>query len=113
MTDPKDAEVSLIESPSSEGIDSLETVLVDITDSKPPSLSFVSSSSSGGLKRKSKGLFSKDIEVSFSSTATCCSIASTVNLWPAPARYRLRLLDFGGGIEVRASNAATEGDISS
>ena len=54
-----EGEASLRESPSSEGIDSLDIVLVDMTDSWPFSLSLISSSwSSGGLSRMSSGLFS-------------------------------------------------------
>lgn len=79
ITELYEGEASLRESPSSEGIDSLDMVLVDITDSWPFSLSFTSSSrSSGGLSRKSRGLFSNDKLISLSSDP-CLSIASTVN----------------------------------
>lgn len=98
-----------MEPSSREGVDSLDMVLVDIIDSWPLSLSAISSSkSSGGLSRKSRGLFPSVILNSFSETPVCWSIASTVNRCPAPVRLRA-VFDFCGGMEVMASNAATDG----
>jgi hypothetical protein len=77
----RDGEASLMHSSSSDGIDSLDTVLADIRDSCPlPANS--SSNSSGGHSRKSNGLLlPSDALYSFSETPVCSSIASTVNLW--------------------------------
>jgi hypothetical protein len=82
-----DGEASLIDSSSSDGIDSLDIVLVDKIDSRPFSLPTVSSSSSGGLRRKSSGLLPSDIDNSFSVTPVCLRMLSSVNLCPAPFRF--------------------------
>lgn len=103
-----------MEALSSDGTDSLDVVLVDRTEPRPFSKLKQSSesSSSGGLNRSSRGLPLKDMLNSFSETLVCCSIASTVNRCSEVPRLRL-LLDFGGGIEVMARRAATEGGIAS
>ena len=66
---------SLIDSLSNDGMDSLDMVRVERTDSWPvslPRMSLSSSSrSSGGLKRKSKGLFPMDRLNSFSESSVC------------------------------------------
>lgn len=103
-----DGEASLIDSSSSDGIDSLDIVLVDKIDSRPFSLPTVSSSSSGGLRRKSSGLFPSDIDNSFSVTPVCRRILSSVSLCPAPFRF-LPLQLFCKGMDVIARSAATEG----
>lgn len=89
IIDPKVGEASLMESPSKDGIDSLESVLVDMTDSRPVSLSVISSSSSGGLNSRSNGLFPYDMLSVFSSMKPCWSIASTVRRCAEPLRYWL------------------------
>jgi len=102
--------------PSKEGIISLESVRVDTTDSAPVSLPAVSSSStsSGGLSRKSSGPFPNDMLNSFSDTDVSSRIESTVSLCLAPRDFRrLLLFDFGGGIAVIARSAATEGGMAS
>lgn len=64
--------LSPIETPSSDGTDSLDLVLLERTDSKPFSLPRASSSnkSSGGLSSKSIGLFGSE-KVSNFSDAVC------------------------------------------
>lgn len=78
-----DGEASL-QSSSNEGIDSLDNVRPDMTDSWPVSLPAKSSSnnSSGGQSKRSSGLRPRDMLYSFSVTPVCCNIASTVNLCP-------------------------------
>ena len=65
---------SLIDSSSNDGMDSLDMVRVERTDSWPVSLPRMSSSSSsslGGLSRKSRGLFARERLNSFSETSVC------------------------------------------
>lgn len=85
-SEPKDGEASLMESPSNDGIESLDSVRVDMTDSCPASLSVMSSSKSGGLSNTSIGLLPNDM-LSFSSNEPCCKIASTVNFCAEPFLY--------------------------
>lgn len=87
IREPREGESSIDSSPK-EGIESLDNVLVDMTDSCPFSLFAVSSSSSGGLNKKSRGLFPNDILRSFSEPPVCRIIASTVNFCPDPLRVR-------------------------
>lgn len=88
-----DGEASL-QSSSNEGIDSLDNVRPDMTDSWPVSLPAKSSSnnSSGGESRRSSGLRPRDMLYSFSVTPVCCNIASTVNLCPVDRRVELPIL---------------------
>ena len=111
----REGDTSLIDSSSNEGMDSLDIVLVESKDSWPVSLprTSSSSSSSGGLSRKSRGLFPRDMLNSFSETLVCWSMASTVNRCPASLRFRRLLFNLCGGIEVMARSAATDGGIAS
>jgi hypothetical protein len=104
-----------IDSSSRDGIESLDRVRLDMMDSRPASLPTKSSSSnsSGGLSSRSNELLPSDRLYSFSETPVCSRIAFTVSLCSAPVRLRTLLFDFGGGIEVMAKSAATEGGIAS
>lgn len=68
MREPKDGEESSIRDLSREGTGSIDIVLVDSNDSRPFSLPTVSSSSSGGLSGKSRGLLPNNMLNSFSDT---------------------------------------------
>lgn len=62
MNELKDGDASETESSSSkDGMESLDIVLVDKTDSRPASLSGTSSYSPGGLNKKSRGLLPSDM----------------------------------------------------
>jgi hypothetical protein len=86
-----------------------------MTDSAPVSLPASSSStSSGGLRRKSKWPLPSDRLNSFSDTEESFRIESTVNLCCARDDFRrLLLMDLGGGMVVMARSAATEGEMAS
>lgn len=100
------------EASSKDGIDSQDRVRVDVTDPWPVSLAAISSSSSGGLSRRSKGFLPSDSPYSFSETPVCRNMASTVSGCP-PFGRRLIPVCFWRGMDVMARSAATDGGMAS
>jgi len=86
-----DSDDPLIELSPKDGIESLDMVLVDVTEALLASRTSSCSSSSGGLRSTSIRLFPRDMLNSFSETSVRSIIASTVNLGLVPRLRRLLL----------------------
>jgi hypothetical protein len=106
--------LSVVKELLSDGIDSIEIVRVERTDSGMLSQTDVSSASrsSGAINRMSKGLLLSVRLSSFSDSCALSMIDSTVILFSVFVWRKLRAA-LGGGMLVTANKAATEAGIAS